>query len=117
MGILDWVKKKAGQDTEVRPRFQFRIDDIFKIKGHGVVVTGQVVLGSARKGDAVSYGPAPGTVTFPCSIGEIEQPDPATRKPCHPQEARADGPYRGSYAFLIPGHSALESQPGCYLFK
>ncbi len=113
MGLFDRFKKKP----EASGPFHYRIDDVFKIKSHGTVVTGQVLVGRVRKGDAVSYGPAPGETAFSCAVGDIERPDPATRKPCHPEEARADGPYRGSCALLIPEHDAGEFQPGWYLFK
>ena len=111
MGLFDRFKKKEESGP-----FQFRIEDVFRIKSRGAVVTGRVLVGRVRKGAAVSYGPGPGEVSFPCVVGDIEMPDPATRKPIHPEEARADGPYQGSCAILVPEHDAGEFQPGYYLF-
>jgi len=33
-----------------KPFFEFRVEDIFWIEGHGAVVTGTVIRGAVRKG-------------------------------------------------------------------
>jgi elongation factor Tu len=36
-----------------KPFFEFHVEDIFWIEGHGTVVTGTVVKGAVRKGDTL----------------------------------------------------------------
>jgi translation elongation factor EF-Tu-like GTPase len=36
-----------------KPFFEFKVEDIFWIEGHGAVVTGTVIKGAVRKGDTL----------------------------------------------------------------
>ena len=97
--------------SEIPQDFSFRIDDVFTIKGRGVVVTGRMTRGQVKKGSQVLCVTGEGR-QFSCTIQDMEQPDPETRRPIHPDEARADGPFQGSYAFLIPNHGPEDFCPG-----
>ena len=106
MHLFGWGKNKDTAD------FSFRVDDVFHIKGHGVVVTGQVTAGKVRKGVRVTCVKADGT-SFPCLIQKIEQPDPSVRGQfVHPDYASADGPFQGSYAFWIADRQPSDFRPG-----
>ena len=105
MGLFSFGKKQQEM-------FSFRVDDVFVIKGQGLVVTGQMTGGEVRRGARVRCIAAGGR-TFPCTIQKIEQPDPANRSQyLHPDTARADGPFQGSYAFWIADRTAADFHSG-----
>ena len=108
MGLFRSRKKEVPPEG-----FSFRTDDIFKIKGHGLVVTGQVTAGEVACGSQVTCVKADGT-RFPCVIRQIEQPKPdgARGEFIHPDRASASGPFQGSYAFWIAGRQPEEFRPG-----
>lgn len=108
MGLFRSRKKDVPQEG-----FSFRIDDIFKIKGHGLVVTGRVTAGEVACGSTVTCVRADGD-RFPCVIQKIEQPRPggARGEFVHPDRASADGPFQGSYAFWIAGRQPEDFRPG-----
>ncbi len=108
MGLFGWGNKKP-RNTE---HFSFRIDNVFRIKGHGVVVTGQVTAGEIRTGAGVTCVTGAGE-RFSCRIQKIEQPDPNDRGHyVHPDRAGADGPFQGSYAFWIADRQAEDFHSG-----
>ncbi|MCI8422944.1 MAG: hypothetical protein HFF50_05370 [Lawsonibacter sp.] len=104
MGLFGFGKKKAEP-------FSFRIDDIFRIKGHGVVVTGQVTAGTVRAGDQVTCVTTDGQ-RFPCTIQQIEQPSKTPKEFVQPDRASADGPFGGSYAFWVGDRDPRDFHPG-----
>ena len=98
--------------------FSFRIDDVFSIKGRGVVVTGQVTSGEVHKGDAVVCAAADGR-HFPCIVWQIEQTQSAGQSGqllC-PDTASADGPFNGHYALGIAERTPHEFHPGDQLIS
>ena len=93
--------------------FQFQIEDVFGVKGRGAVVTGRVLAGRVRVGERAAYHPDPSApAAFSCRVEAIERTDPETRKPTHPQEADAAGPFRGRCALLHRAREALDFRPG-----
>ena len=108
MGLFRSRKKEVPPEG-----FSFRIDDIFKIKGHGLVVTGQVAAGEVACGATVTCVTVHGD-RFPCVIRQIEQPRPdgARGEFIHPDKASADGPFQGSYAFWIADRQPEDFHPG-----
>lgn len=108
MGLFGFGKNKS----RISENFSFRVDDIFTIKGHGLVVTGQVTAGEVRVGAAVTCVRENGD-SFPCVIKQIEQPRPGARGEfVHPDKASADGPFQGSYAFWIADRQPEDFRPG-----
>ena len=92
--------------------FVFQIDDVFALKGDGVVVTGRVTEGVIRQGERAVCVPGAGT-SFLCAIERMEQPDPRHQGQfLHPKEARADGPCGGHYALMIPGRDKSDFRFG-----
>lgn len=92
--------------------FNFQIDQVFALRGGGVVVTGQVTEGILRQGDRAVCVPGAGS-SFLCAIEAIEQPDPRRQgQYLHPGEARADGSFGGHYALHIPGRHTSDFRPG-----
>ena len=108
MGLFGFRKKPQGTAD-----FTFRVDDIFRIKGHGMVVTGQVTAGEVSCGSTVTGLTVNGD-RFPCVIQRIEQPRPggARGEFVHPDKASADGPFQGSYAFWIADRQPEDFHPG-----
>ena len=57
MGFFDIFKKKTeekpGQPTETKEVFKMLVEDIFFIRGRGVVLTGKVAQGVVRVGDTI----------------------------------------------------------------
>ena len=112
MGLFGFGKKQGASRA-----FCFRIDDIFTIKGHGLVVTGQVTAGEVASGATVICVTAVGG-RFPCKIKQIEQPRPGVRGEfVHPERASADGPFQGSYAFWIADRRPEDFHPGDQLIS
>ena len=109
MGVFGFGRK-APRTLE---NFSFRVDDIFKIKGHGLVVTGQVTAGEVSCGSTVTCVTVKGD-RFPCMIQRIEQPKPGEyrREFVHPDKAIANGPFQGSYAFWIADRQPEDFHPG-----
>ncbi len=108
MGLFGLGKKKPQTSAD----FSFRIDDIFRIKDHGLVVTGQVTAGEIHSGATALCVPVNGS-SFPCVIRQIEQPRPGARGEfIHPDKASADGPFQGSYAFWIADRQPEDFHPG-----
>lgn len=136
MGLLDFFKGgKKPKDGEIkkeaRPpelegaqkredvpeaKFLFRIDDVFQIKGRGLVLTGQVLRGSIKTGDQVAFGTPTLRELFPCIIGGIEHPDAQTNKIMQVDCADKAGPYQASYGILIPDREPRLFRKGYYLF-
>ena len=109
MGLFGFGKKKPNHSAD----FSFRVDDIFTIKGQGVVVTGQVTAGEVACGATVTCVTGTGS-RFPCTIQQIEQPRPSGARGefVHPDKASADGPFQGSYAFWIADRQPEDFHPG-----
>ena len=109
MGLFGFGRKKPQPSAE----FSFRVDDVFRIKGHGLVVTGRVTEGDIHSGAAVTCVTTGGE-HFPCVIQRIEQPRPggARGEFIHPEKASADGPFQGSYAFWIADRQPEDFHPG-----
>ena len=109
MGFFGFGKKKP----QAPEGFSFRVDDIFRIKGHGMVVTGQVTAGEVACGATVTCLTVNGD-RFPCVIERIEQPKPggARGEFVHPDRASAGGPFQGSYAFWIADRQPENFHPG-----
>ena len=109
MGLFGFGKKKPQETAD----FTFRVDDIFRIQGHGMVVTGQVTAGEVSCGSTVTCVTVNGD-RFPCVIQRIEQPKPGEYRGefVHPDKASADGPFQGSYAFWIADRQPEDFHPG-----
>ncbi len=109
MGLFGLGKKRPGASAD----FSFRVDDIFTVKGRGLVVTGQVTAGEVLSGAAVTCCTIGGD-SFPCVIHQIEQPKPggARGEFIHPDRASADGPFQGSYALWIADRQPEDFHPG-----
>ena len=101
-----WKKKPQGAEN-----FSFTIEDIFKIRGRGVVVTGRVTAGEVRKGDQVTCVTTDGR-RFPCTIQAIEQPSKTPKEFVQPGQASAGGPFGGSYAFWVGDRDSRDFRPG-----
>ena len=113
MGLFSFKKSPSVSDD-----FAFRIDDVFSIKGQGVVVTGQVISGELHKGGTVVCAAADGH-RFPCTVFQIEQTQAAGqsgRLLC-PDTASADGPFEGHYALGIAERIPHEFHPGDQLIS
>ena len=112
MGIFSFWKKDVPEDVPAGT-FSFRIDDIFRIKGHGLVVTGQMTAGEVACGSTVTCVKTDGSRSS-CVIQRIEQPKPggARGEFIHPDRASADGPFQGSYAFWVGDRDPKDFHPG-----
>lgn len=67
MGCLNFFKKdKSGAP------FRYIIEDVFTIKGRGIVVVGTILTGTLHKGDKLTLGRADGSATT-VTVGGIEK--------------------------------------------
>jgi translation elongation factor EF-Tu-like GTPase len=77
MTIWDKIKASfAGKETvdngaaRAREFFEMRVEDVFKISGRGVVVTGKIAVGVVRIGDRAIL--RSGSADKPCRVTRIE---------------------------------------------
>lgn len=67
MGCLDIFKKDKNTAS-----FRYIIEDVFTIKGRGVVVVGTILTGTLRTGDKLTLGRTDGS-TMAVTVGGIEK--------------------------------------------
>lgn len=92
--------------------FAFQIEDMFALKNGGVVVAGQITEGALHQGEQAVCVPKTGNA-FLCVIESIEMPDPHhPEQYIHPSDARANGPWSGRCALMIPNRSKSDFHPG-----
>lgn len=106
------MKLFSFKKTNQPAGFAFQIEDAFALKNGGVVVAGQITEGTLHQGDQAVCVPKNGN-SFPCVIESIELPNPKCQgQYIHPKDARADGPWNGRCALMIPNRSKSDFHPG-----
>lgn len=106
------MKLFSSRKQKQQDGFAFLVKDMFDLRDGGVVVAGQVTEGIIHQGERAVCITGTGS-SFACVIDAIEQPDPEHQgQTIHPEEARADGPFRGHYALRILGRNKSDFRPG-----
>ena len=106
------MKLFSFRNRKLEDGFAFVVKDRFVWSVGCVVVEEHVMEGMSHQCERAVCITGTGS-SFACVIDAIEQPDPEHQgQTIHPEEARADGPFRGHYALRIPGRNKSDFRPG-----